>query len=444
VIQKRGRSSAAISTQLPAGRSKLPTVLWVASAVFIVYGTTIPFHFVSEWRVALEHLARVRLNPLITPETGGPVSISDFVSNILLFVPFGCFGVWSLRRPRAIVPRVAVIVMLSVVLSTTVETLQLFTIDRISSVADVFANGLGGLTGAVGAVFVQTSGEALLGMVTETGVTEVAAFYPFLVATLVVCVGTWEPFDVTLDVGSVFSKIHTFLRDPWQAGPPSDEVVSFLQHLLFTSLLVVWLQEVRVRSAAAIAAVVGTVVGLGAEASQLFIAGRMPGLSDAVVAVAGALTGVPTGLMFQKRAAPAFWCTLLFAVTALGVAMQQLSPFKAANEPQPFQWMPFLSYYLATTGNTVSHAAELLVSYFPLGFGLAMWVRNRRARLAAVLSAALVIAVPVEYLQRFIAGRYADVTDIGLSVAGAWLGSWTATEGWRLFDGQLELISRRR
>jgi len=255
-------------------------------------------------------------------------------------------------------------------------------------------------------------------------------------------VGAWEPFDVTLDVSSVFSKITIFLHDPWQAGPPSDEVVSFLQHLLFTSMLVVWLQQVRVRSAAAIAAVVGTVVGVGAEASQLFIAERMPGLSDAVVAVAGALAGVPIGLMFRKRTAPARWCTLLFAVTAIGVAMQQLSPFKLASEPQPFQWMPFLNYYVITSGNTVSHAFELLLSYFPLGFGLAMWVRNRRTRLAVVVSAALVIAVPVEYLQQFIAGRYADITDIGLSVLGAWLGSWTATEGWRLFDAQI--ISRRR
>jgi VanZ family protein len=419
-------------------------VLWVASAVFILYGTTIPFHFVPEWRAALEHLARVRLNPLITPETGGRVSIPDFVSNILLFLPFGCFGVWSLRRPRAIAVRVAVIAMLSVVLSATVETLQLFTIDRITSMADVFANGLGGLTGAVGAVLVQTSGEAFLGLVTATGVTEAAAFYPFLIATIVVCMGAWEPFDVTLDIGSVFSKIRIFLQDPWQAGPPSDEVVSFLQHLLFTSMLVVWLQEVRVRSAAAIAAVVGTVVGVGAEASQLFIAARMPGLSDAAVAVAGALAGVPTGLMFRKTTAPALWCTLLFAMTGIGVAMQQLSPFKAASEPTPFQWMPFLNYYVITSGNTVSHASELLLSYFPLGFGLAMWIRDRRARLAVVLGAALVIAVPVEYLQRFIAGRYADVTDIGLSMLGAWLGAWTATEGWRLFDGQLELISRRR
>jgi VanZ family protein len=51
--------------------------------------------------------------------------------------------------------------------------------------------------------------------------------------------------------------------------------------------------------------------------------------------------------------------------------------------------------------------------------------------------------VPVEYGQEFIGGRYPDITDIALSVAGAWFGLWTATEGWRQFRAQLSLISPR-
>src|SRR5947209_18052375 len=80
--------------------SNLPMVLWLASAAFIVYGTTIPFNFVADRRVALEHLARVTWHPLISPDTGHRVSIPDFVGNVLLFTPFGCFGVWALGRPR--------------------------------------------------------------------------------------------------------------------------------------------------------------------------------------------------------------------------------------------------------------------------------------------------------------------------------------------------------
>ena len=104
--------------------------------------------------------------------------------------------------------------------------------------------------------------------------------------------------------------------------------------------------------------------------------------------------------------------------------------------------MPFLNYYTFTTSETVSHSAELLLSYFPLGFAIAMTVRGERARLLALIVAALLIAAPVEYLQTFIGARYPDITDIALSVAGAWFGLWAATAGWRLFDEELALISR--
>jgi VanZ family protein len=59
------------------------------------------------------------------------------------------------------------------------------------------------------------------------------------------------------------------------------------------------------------------------------------------------------------------------------------------------------------------------------------------------LLSTLAIAAPVEYAQRFIGGRYPDITDIAMSVAGGLLGWWAATDGWRRFDAELALISRR-
>ena len=84
---------------LGARRSRLPLVLFLASAAFILYGTTIPFNFVLDRQQVLAHLSRVTLNPLISPDTGSRVSIPDFVGNVLLFVPLGFFGVWVARRP---------------------------------------------------------------------------------------------------------------------------------------------------------------------------------------------------------------------------------------------------------------------------------------------------------------------------------------------------------
>jgi VanZ family protein len=239
-------------------------------------------------------------------------------------------------------------------------------------------------------------------------------------------------------------KLHGFLADPIQLGVPTDEVLSFLQHLLFTSTLVVWLEEIRIGPAKTVAAFVGVVVALGAEAAQLFISARMPGLWDAGIGMAGALAGIPLGVSFLKAKKNPLWWAGVFVLTLVGVAMQQLSPFRPGVDVQPFQWFPFLNYYSFTRSETVSHAAELLLSYFPLGFAFALATGRRRKRFHVVLGAALVIAAPVEYLQRYIEGRFPDITDIALSLAGAWLGAWTATQGWRLFDEQMALVSPAR
>jgi len=431
-----------------ARRTKLPLVLWIGTAIFIVYGTTIPFNFVASRADAVANWARVVWNPLISPDTGHRVSIPDFVSNILLFTPFGCFGMWALRRLRSAVGKIVLLTALSAILSAAVEIAQLFTIDRVSSMADVFANTLGGAAGAIGGLIVGASAAATIANAAAAGLTDATAFFPFVVATLVLCAGAWEPFDVTLDVGSVVPKIRLFLNDPVQFGKFTDEGISLLQHLLFAATLIVWLKQVRVRSSLKTAAVIGVIAAIGCEAGQLFIAARMPGVWDAAVGVAGVLAGLAAGVDFwrSRRSPNVFrWCVGLFVLTAIGVAMQQLSPFDITRtDIRSFQWMPFLNYYAFTTGQTVSHSAELMLSYIPLGFGLALLVQKPSTRRLVVTALALVIAAPVEYLQRFVGGRFPDVTDIGLSVAGAWLGMWIATRGWTLFNDQVTLFNRRK
>jgi glycopeptide antibiotics resistance protein len=426
------------------GRTKLPLVLWIASAAFIVYGTTIPFNFIHDRRLLVEHVARLTWNPLIAADTGSRVSIPDFVSNILLFSPFGFFGVWALARPRSLAARILVVVVLGFMLTSGVEALQLLTLDRTASVSDVFANTAGALAGAIGAVLLSTLVEGFLRAVSAAGIAAVPSFFPFVVATLVLFAGALEPFDVTIEVGSVVPKLREFLANPIRLGVPTDEGLSFLQHLLFSSTLIVWLQETRIGQPEITAALTGIVIAFVLEAGEVFIGARTPSLWDAGIGMAGALAGIPLGMAFLKSRKRPIWWGGVFALTAVGVAMQQLSPFTPSETARSFQWVPFLNYYAFTTSETVSHSAELLLSYLPLGFAFALASRRRRKRLRVVLGAAIVIAVPVEYLQQYIGGRFPDVTDIALSLAGAWLGAWIATRGWRLFDEQMALASPQR
>ena len=67
-------------------RRPLNTALWILFALFLVYGTTIPFNFSSEPGWAAQKLAHIPLNPFIAADTGGRISIPDFVQNVLLFL----------------------------------------------------------------------------------------------------------------------------------------------------------------------------------------------------------------------------------------------------------------------------------------------------------------------------------------------------------------------
>ena len=51
--------------------------------------------------------------------------------------------------------------------------------------------------------------------------------------------------DVTLDAGSVWSKLKTFRRDPWQLGPLNDEGLQVLRFALLTIALSLWAQQMQ-------------------------------------------------------------------------------------------------------------------------------------------------------------------------------------------------------
>jgi uncharacterized SAM-binding protein YcdF (DUF218 family) len=133
------------------------TRLMARDGRFIVYGTTIPFHFVPDAGVAAQHLDTFRTSAVRMFGEGHHVSGPDFVSNVWLFAPFGCFGVWALRRPRSPVMRAVVLTVLGCILSGGVEALQLFTTDRVSSISDIIGNTAGTAIGAVGGIALRTT-----------------------------------------------------------------------------------------------------------------------------------------------------------------------------------------------------------------------------------------------------------------------------------------------
>jgi glycopeptide antibiotics resistance protein len=387
-----------------------------------------------------DKLSRIRLNPFEDADGSRP-SIPDMTQNVLLFVPFGVLGMLTLaphatrvsRRGGALLHTrdisatlisLALVTVLGSMLSAGVEVLQLFTADRVSSLNDLLTNTVGTAVGGVAIVVlaaVATHATVLLGSVAGT---DTDAFRIVLVAATLLAVATWHPFDASLDIGGLASKVRTFVTNPWQATAISDEALDGLRYAFLSGALAVWLSNTGARSPRVMAALAGAAAAIVLELSQLIIGARMPGVKDMLVGVAGAGTGALLGPGF-RASSPLVTAVAVTAVAWLASALMVLTPFTLAPERTPMGWVPFLTYYQYTSGQTVSHVLELMLAFFPIGFVLAAWPAGRW-RWARVLGVALGLAMLLEYVQGWIAGRFPDVTDVAVMLLGALTGAWAA------------------
>lgn len=412
----------------PIGASRLPAILWLTFTLFIVYGGSIPFDFIADRARVADKLSRLRLNPLISPDTGRRTSIPDVVQNIALFIPFGALGVIALRQQRSELTAFIGTTALAVVLSAAVETIQLFELDRTTSVSDLCANVAGALSGATAAAaFIRSSRVAALHLRARK-LMEVPQFYPLLVAVIVLLAAAWEPFDFTLDVGTLVGKVRALQVDPWQFGSVRDEGVELVRYALFGLAASLWLRQIGAHGSTILAAAGGATVAGALEASQWIIGSRMPGLEDAAVHAAGAVAGAALSRRWPWNRSPIFWCVVLWCATGLGAALQWLGPFEIAATHRPVMWLPFSNDYGRTLFETISRICELVLTYVPLGFAVSI-VSGRRWAIWIAVAATLLVAAPLEYLQGWIVGRHGDVTDVAIAGLGAAVGVWIAGAG---------------
>lgn len=402
-------------------------------ALFIVYATTIPFHFLGDPAQVRAKLATVQWNSLKRAD-GSRLAIPDAVQNVMLFIPFGVLGGLSCRRGATSRARIVAIVGLAGTgLSAFVETLQLFTVDRVAATSDVMTNGLGAAGGAL--VAVEGHRRMLAAMRAHAASPWMTNrwTYATLCALGVLVVSAWQPFDLTLDVSTVGSKIRALTRDPWQQGPWTDEGGAVLLYALTTLVVAKWLDASGVARAPLKAALAAAVLAIGLESSQALVGSRTPSGWDAAVRLAGVAVGLvlaPATRAFDRRLP---WLALLFAACVASAAILTWGPFEIRPERRPFNWFPFLGYYGTNWFPAVSHAIELALVYFPFGFVLGMSGPPGRAMRAAVLMA-LGSAIVIEYGQSWFVGRYPDVTDVAFSALGGGLGAWFSGRGADLFE----------
>jgi glycopeptide antibiotics resistance protein len=72
--------------------------------------------------------------------------VGDMVANSLLFLPFGALGPW---RGRPLAARVLAATAFAILLSSSVELVQVFSHSRLPTTTDIVTNTAGALLGAV-------------------------------------------------------------------------------------------------------------------------------------------------------------------------------------------------------------------------------------------------------------------------------------------------------
>jgi VanZ family protein len=401
-----------------------PAILWLVFALMTIYGATIPFHFTEDRGYIVDKLSHVRLNPFISPDTGRRVSVPDVVQNVFLFVPFGFFGYLTLvPRRRTPIEAMALAVVAAALLSVGLETLQLFTTDRTSSLSDVVANTIGACGGTVLSRMVADGARRWGLRRWAVGLSTRPAFYPLMIATVVLCIAAWEPFDASLDIGTLVSKGRALIFDPWQGAPVIDQWAGFVTYLLFTIAASLWLRAIGVQAASVVAAMTGVAVAIVLEGSELIVQSRMPGLQEATVHVTGALVGAGLGRRWPHGRSRAFWGALFWMAIGLGAAVQACAPpFIGNSEPAALQ--------------IGSCAMQLVLLYFLLGFACPLIMRDGWRAWWLSVAGMLSIALPVEYLHGALVSRYRSV-DVALATVGTLAGTWGAGPGWRIFRSRV-------
>lgn len=407
------------------GRSSAPVWLWLASALFVVYGTTLPFDF--ETSLARERLAKMVLNPLFAPGGARRLSIPDAVQNMLLFAPFGAFGVLTLRRRVSATSSVLATTLLGLALAVLVETAQLFTRDRAAATSDLLTNTLGALGGGVAVLSLGAAVPGALEPLRLRGLLDGPVFYPLVMAAGVLVVSAWHPFAFTLDVSTVVSKVRLLLSDPWRVSMTGDEGVGFIVHALFGLAAGLYVRQHGARRPAMVALLAGSVLALALESAQLLIESRMPGLEDVALHIAGVATGASVAARFPAGWPPRRWLIVLVLATAVAAMLEAATP---AASPARHPGGPV---YSRVSLESISHMVELVLVYFPLGFCAGLAARQPSRWWTAVILAVLPILVLVEGVEITVRSSVGGA-DIGVGMLGALAGAWLGAPGRLAFE----------
>jgi VanZ family protein len=365
--------------------------------ILICYGSLYPFDFTQP-----QAPAQASRSFLTHIQWLG--SRADALGNLALFVPFGFFAVTSLAKRSAAFRGITTLVA-AFGLAFTLQILQLYLPSRSAALGDVFWNMIGA---AAGIALVQAVGLRSVSFAKWPGSIPGAIIALWLAFELI-------PFVPSLDWQEIKISVKPLLRAELSIGAFALHSAALLLAGEALQRLCKPKRVLPTLAAAATVVFVGKVLVYTQKVDWSLVAGLAVGYSTWLLVRSWPVT---------RRVA------LVAIVLMLAYAVAALSPFRLADAPRGFDWVPFAGLL---RGSMLENTRALLASLLVFA-GIAWLARDAGGSATAASIALAGLALILELAQMYVVSRSPGVTEpilaLGAGVAvRVWPGS--AHEGQR-------------
>jgi VanZ family protein len=360
-------------------------VLFYLTVFLIFYGSVYPFnfHYVPfEWDALLGQLY----------QQDNIFGLGDLIANIVLFVPYGVFGILRYEFHRLTLKNAISLAFIGILFSAALQLVQIYLPDRVLSYSDVIWNTLGLFIGiGLGwAIRKKTNLHAsrLSYWYTPPGLITVA----WLASQLI-------PFIPTLQFNFIKDNLKHLLELPFS-----------LNDLFFslTAWLTVGFWLTQTHKLTFFALLVAFTVG-----SKLIILN-----SDlSINFILGSLFSILLLYPFKQLITKNLQIIILASSLLLLLTIKGLTPFEFTIEPKSFSWLPFSGFL---EGSMLVNAQNLCEKTFL--FGSIIWlIKTTSSSIKASAALVCIWVFIIELLQILISSHTPEITDALLVLFIAYL-----------------------
>jgi glycopeptide antibiotics resistance protein len=430
----------------PAGFSARRALrgLLVFYSLLIVYGSFLPYHFnldpnFVEWRW------RIFVSGPLLPEARH--FMSDVISNILLFAPWGFLWVAVAKGRRTLRSPAAPLLIgaLGLLFGLSIECGQTLSPFRSPSKLDALCNGAGAALGAAFAYFIFGTVRKNRGHQLRRLLRERPSLFLLALLLLALLFEAAYPFRLTLDIAIISARLkHVSLSYPKSHFPWLWQNVWIPKILFFAAVAYLTRQNLRrpdrtPRSAAAW--LLCSLLALVLEGIKLLGIGRVPNSENILFGCLGALLGVSAVPKLASLSAVQKFPKESLLLVAIGLLVySELVPFdwipssEALRRMGQIESMPFKTYYYMVPSLAAFDIAKKLFLSIPSGFILAArssaHTPSAKPQLWRATATGTILALTLEIGQIWLRSRTPSVTDVLLIGFGSWLGA-VAFESYR-------------